>query len=129
MVKIQVRSFELIDKDIDPEVVWHGGKKDSNAGDETVEDLDDMADEGGNRMLKDKSNIALNRSMLANAYRVLVDAGPTGMAQMDFSRKLGIGKLESRAVHRYFPCIFDENLFLANAGRGRAVRNKASPAC
>ena len=53
-----------------------------------------------NRMLKDKSNIALNRSMLANAYRVLVDAGPTGMAQMDFSRKLGIGKLESRAVHR-----------------------------
>ena len=126
MAKIQVRSFELIDKDIDPEVVWHGGKKDSNAGDETVEDLDDMADEGGNRMLKDKSNIALNRSMLANAYRVLVDAGPTGMAQMDFSRKLGIGKLESRAVHRYFSCIFDENLFLADAAAPHGINNAPS---
>ena len=108
--RFQVRSFELLDKDVDPEVVWHGaaGKKDADISvdggsgdyDEADIDAEDAAGGSGERSFKDKSNLALNRSMLANAYRVLVEAGPQGMAQMDFSRKLGIGKLESRAVHR-----------------------------
>ena len=94
-------------------MVWHGGggggsgKRDLDVTVGDGVDYDDADAEGddaagtGERALKDKSNVALNRSMKANAYRVLVEAGPQGMAQMDFSRKLGIGKLESRAVHRW----------------------------
>ena len=84
----------------------------------------DIVDGGGTgeRALKDKSNVALNRSMLANAYRVLVEAGPQGMAQMDFSRKLGIGKLESRAVHRYLQRRELAYQYLADMGRQRAFK-------
>ena len=75
----QVRSFELIDKDVDPEVVWHGGgggagKRDLDVTVGDGVDYDDAEVEGddgagtGERTIKDKFQEGMSKAYNSGTF-------------------------------------------------------------
>ena len=95
-------------------------EEDDGAGD--LNNAGGAGDWTSGRTVFDKSKILLNRSMLHNAYKVLHEAGPVGMSQQDFSKLLGIPKLESRSVYRYLERRGLADHYVADMGRQRAFK-------
>ena len=96
----QYRVMELINKDMDPEEFWSDDRKDDN--EEQDEDEEEAKLDGPHRTVPyDKSRIVIERSMAWQSYRLLEEAGPAGLTQLELGLKLGVPKLEARSIYRY----------------------------
>ena len=97
--------MELIDKSMDPEEFWSQNRKDENedpSGEGVGEEEEDGKVDGPLRTIPyDKSRIVLERSMAWQSYRMLEQAGPTGLTQLELGTRLGVPKLEARSIYRY----------------------------
>ena len=98
----QYRVMELINKNMDPEEFWSQDRKDDNDELDGAEEEDDGKLGGPLRTVPyDKSRIVLERSMAWQSYRLLEEAGPSGLTQLELGIKLGVPKLEARSIYRY----------------------------
>ena len=96
----QYRVMELINKDMDPEEFWSDDRKDDN-DDQDYDDEEAKLDGPYRTVPYDKSRIVIERSMAWQSYRLLEEAGPAGLTQLELGLKLGVPKLEARSIYRY----------------------------
>ena len=97
----QYRVMELINKDMDPEEFWSDDRKDEN-DEQDGDDEEEAKLDGPYRTVPyDKSRIVIERSMAWQSYRLLEEAGPAGLTQLELGVKLGVPKLEARSIYRY----------------------------
>ncbi|XP_054279271.1 general transcription factor 3C polypeptide 1-like [Macrosteles quadrilineatus] len=105
-----VRVFCLIDPSTDPKDVWQ-------KYDDIYDDEDD--DKCG---LLDEGHRLLDRTVMAQAYKILEAAGPEGVTQVQMGESLGASKLASRMIVRNLTKSNKVTMFMKDEGRQRTAK-------
>ena len=112
-----VRVMELMDPNCDPDDVTLLEKKDTSADESLLMEEDDDDEEALAGDNNDAHKWIRDRSIMRQAYEILDGAGPNGLSGIDFKRKAGTGKLETRQLLKNLERAKLCDIYLKDVGR------------